>query len=428
MNLPKLFPWFLFIIFLFTFSLSPGHAEEVPWQMLQRQMQEMQKTIQSLQSTVQSQNEIIQKQNMRIDILETKGVSTGQTIPTPQSISVPAGAPKLVGLSQGFNPEIGVTGTVQALLTENSEDAEGMDTIALKELELSFAHYVDPYSRLDAIITFNDNLEEQNVDIEEAYYSHWGLPLGFRAQIGKFRAKIGKQNLLHLHALDTADYPIVIRDFFGEEGLASSGARLVHDIPNPFDIPFEVTGEVLRGNNGNSFSGISRRPIFNTHVKTYYEFSKEANIEFGWTTMFGDENPEGQDQYGVKVFGGDMTFNWFLPEGRAVKWQNEIYFQNRTGRVHENKDPWGFYSLLDFRLSKRYSIGARFDKVEHLDIKDFHARTTAISPYITFWQSEFANFRLQYSHTDPADPGEKSDDAIFLEANFMIGAHKHPVQ
>ncbi len=446
MNPSKLFSCFLLVVLFFVSSLSPGHAEEVPWSMLQRQMQEMQKTIQSLQSTVLSQNEVIQKQSTRIELLETKGVATGQTISAPQSISIPAGAPKLAGLSQGFNPEIGVVGTVQALLTENSEDAEGMDTIALKELELSFAHYVDPYSRLDAIITFNDNLEEQNVDIEEAYYSHWGLPLGFRAQIGKFRAKIGKQNLLHLHALDTADYPLVIQDFFGDEGLASSGARLVHDIPNPFDIPFEVTGEVLRGNNGSSFSGISRRPIFNTHVKTYYEFSKEANIELGWTTMFGDENPprlvgeteegepiyytpaEGQDRYGVKVFGGDMTFNWFLPEGRAVKWQNEIYFQNRTGRVHENKDPWGFYSLLDFRLSQRFSVGARFDYVEPLDIKDFHERTTAISPYITFWQSEFANFRLQYSHTDPADPGEKSDDAIFLQANFLIGAHKHPVQ
>ncbi len=434
-------------IFLCVLCLPAGfaHADmnQAMLQSIQENMKQLQQTVQSLKITVDSQNEVIRRQSIQIAGLEKRRETSVQQ-PQAGAVSVPAAGPKLAGL-RGFNPDIGVVGTVQALSTQSSEDGEGNDTIALKELELNFAQVVDPYSRLDAILAFNDNIEDQNVDIEEAYYTRWGLPLGFTGQIGKFRSKIGKQNLQHLHALDTADYALVIRDFFGEEGLASSGARLQNNIPNPWDIPLEVTGEILRGNNGASFSGISRRPIFNTHVKTFFELSKETNLELGWTTLFGDENPPvakldgdgnevsvtrpgGQGRYGVKVFGADATFNWFLPEGNKVKFQNELYFQNRSNLVHVNKDPWGFYSLIDYKFSPKFSTGVRFDYLEPLDVTGQHGQTTGVSPYITFWQSEYADFKLQFSHLEPQNGDGKSDNMIFLQADFLIGAHKHPVQ
>lgn len=421
----------------------PAYAmdQTAMFETLQRNVQQLQKTVEGLQATVNTQNEVLREQAMKISAMEG-----GQTVTTKGPSS--QGPLKIAGL-QGINPEIGVAGTIEAKLTEDSTDGEGNDTIALKELEVGFAQYVDPFSRLDAIIAFNDNLEEQNVDIEEAYYSHWGLPLGFRGQIGKFRAKIGKQNLQHLHTLNNADYALVIRDFFGEEGLASSGARLVHDIPNPWDTPVELTGEILRGNNGNSFSGISRRPIFNTHLKTFFETSENTDLELGGTTLFGDENPavfvdglddngnpittpgireKGSGRYGVKVFGGDATFNWRLSEGRSVKLQNELYFQNRGTTRHVNGNPWGFYSLLDYRFHPRFSIGVRFDYLEPLDVIGEHNFTHGVSPYITFHQSEFAHFKLQFSHTEPAGADAQSNNEIFLTANMLIGSHKHPVQ
>ncbi len=427
---------------------NEAHANEGALGVFRSEMETLKQMVQGLQSqvgeltsTVKSQNEVIQKQSLKIAALERVKESTPQQA-TAQPI--PVGAPRTAGI-MGFNPEIGLVGDVEAKLTQNKADEKGNNTIALKELELNLAQVVDPFSRLDAVISFNDSLENQNVSIEEGYYTRWGLPLGFLGQIGKFRSKVGKQNLLHLDQLDTVDYPLVVKDFFGEEGLASSGARLQNMIPNPWDIPIEITGEILRGNNGNSFSGISRRPIFNSHVKTYFDVSQDANVELGWTTLFGDENPpitiinsmgsavsytrpEGQDRYGVKVFGGDMTFNWFLPEGRKLKWQNEIYFQDRTSRTHANSRPWGFYSLLDFRLSQRFSAGVRFDYLEPLNVRGQDHHTIGISPYLVFWQSEFADFRLQYSRLDFASDREKSDNALFLKANFLIGAHKHPVQ
>ena len=450
----RLHQW-LFSIPLFIFSMSligtawaepiagPNLAQDVSD--LKRMMAAMESNVEVLKSTVRAQNEIIERQNYRIETFEKKQISLpSSAVAAPQT---PASAKTF--LQGKFNPDIGVVGTTQAKLTQNKADVDGNNTIALKELEVNFSGVVDPYSRLDAVLALNDNLESQNVDIEEAYYTRWGLPFGFTTQLGKFRADIGKENLLHSHQLQTVDYPLVIRDFFGEEGLSSSGARLKNSIPNPWDLPLEITGEVLRGNNGNSFSGISRRPIFNTHLKTFFEPSQDTNMELGWTTMFGDENPsrtimvddgtgtgtlvatsytppEGQDRYGVKIFGGDATFNWFLPEGKKVMCQNELYFQNRGNVAQINNDPWGFYSLLDYKFSEKFSTGVRFDYLNPLDVGGGHG-TTSVSPYFIFWQSEFADAKLQYSHTVSAG-GEKTDNAAFFVVDFMIGAHKHAVQ
>ncbi len=436
---------FLYFSFLFLSFLVPdiSWAEGITLEGLHDQFQALNETVKILQSTVKQQADFIEKQNLRISTLE-KGSGTRGTV--PQNAVNPERAPQAVGLSQGFNPDIGVVGTVQAKLTKSSEDTEGQDTIALKEVELNFAQYVDPFSRFDAVISFNDQLESQNASIEEAYYTHWGLPLGFRGQIGKFRSKIGKQNLLHLDQLKTVDYPLVIRDFFGEEGLSSSGVRLQNNIPNPWDLPLEITGEVLRGNNGASFSGVSRRPIFSTHLKSFFEISKDSNFELGTTAMFGDENPprmtgfdntgeptfirdpKGQDRYGVKIFGLDATYVWNLSQSRTLLFQNEAYLQDRTSLVTVNQNPWGFYSLLDYRFSRLFSAGLRFDYLEPRAVRVFHETSYTISPYLTLWQSEFANFRVQYSHVESADPRAKTDDAVYLQANFLIGSHRHPVQ
>jgi hypothetical protein len=441
----RLYLW-LFPLSIFLFAATQAQAADPQIEILQNNMAQLQQSIQSLRNnmsdlkmTVENQTEVIRQQSMQIAGLQKdRGTATQ---PSQSGVAaLPSGIQKAVG---GFNPDIAVVGTTQAKLTQNKSDTNGNNAIALKELELNFSQVVDPFSRMDAVISFNDSLEPQNANIEEAYYTRWGLPLGFTGQIGKFRADIGKENLLHAHQLETVDYPLVIRDFFGDEGLASSGLRLKNEIPNPWDLPLEISGEILRGNNGNSFSGVSRTPIFDTHLKSFFQMTDDTNLELGLTTMFGDENPplkvlngdgtftnitrpQGTDRFGVKIFGGDATFNWFLPEGKKVMCQNELYFQNRTDLVHLNNDPWGFYSLFDYKFSEKFSTGVRFDYLNPLDVGGGHG-TTSVSPYFIFWQSEFADMKLQYTHTVPAG-GEKTDNAAFFVVDFMIGAHKHAVQ
>ncbi|MBI4970870.1 MAG: hypothetical protein HZC17_03415 [Candidatus Omnitrophica bacterium] len=431
-------------------SVGRAEAQEEVLKSLQDQLIKMQTSVEKLRATVDNQNEVIRSQQSQIISLEDKferkigQIATGaEAARKPQPVK---SSPGFFGLSQGFNPDIGVVGVVQGNVSRNNtNDVDGNDTIVMKELELNFGSYVDPYSRFDATLSFNDALEDQNVDIEEAYYTRWDLPLGFTAKAGKFRAKIGKQNLLHLEQLETVDYPLVIRDFFSEEGLSSSGIRLTNQISNPWDLPLEISGELLRGNNGSSFSGISRRPIFDTHLKTFFELGDSMNLELGGTAMFGDENiprslidstgaeifvqsPKGGGRYGVHVLGWDATLIRHLSEGRTLKFQSEWYLEDRTKLVVANSTPWGFYTLVDYRMSPLWSVGCRLDVVDPLETFDRGRPSLAISPYVTLWESEFASFILQYTHSDPGIPGERTDDAVYLKANITIGVDKHPVQ
>jgi hypothetical protein len=93
-----------------------------------------------------------------------------------------------------------------------------------------------------------------------------------------------------------------------------------------------------------------------------------------------------------------------------------------------NDSPFGFYALADYRISPRFGTGFRYDYVEPISLdvdldKDYDQ---AFTGYLTFYQSEFARWRLQYQHLDFAD--DTDDDRFFLQGTFAIGVHKHALQ
>ena len=102
-------------IFIFAFVLAfpcTAYANgEAVLETIQQNMRELQKTVQSLQTAVQSQSEVIRQQAIQISALQ-KGQETAGSPSQAAALVFPAGAPKVAGLSQGFNPDIGVTGTV----------------------------------------------------------------------------------------------------------------------------------------------------------------------------------------------------------------------------------------------------------------------------------------------------------------------------
>lgn len=444
--------WFLLFIFILA---GPAEAADISMQSLQEQIAGLQKTLGELKMTFAEQSQVVQAQNAKITLLENRIEKVG--LPEPAKQEPPA--PKQPGLVN-WNPEIGVIGDVVTHLTEDTTDAEGRDSIAVRELELVFGQYVDPFSRFDAAVVLNDALEEQNVEIEQAYLTRYGLPFNFKAQVGKIRPKIGKANLLDRHALELVTEPLVISNFFGEEGWKTSGVRLQNFIPNPWDIPLEITGEVLNGRGAPSFGGVRRRPAFNAHLKSFFELSDTRSFELGGTTLFGTDNLDGpvrnkgNDRYSTHIFGFDAAYLDLLDGVRRFKLQSELYFQDRNFRnpvsidadgdgIFETSNsldehPWGFYSLLDYRLSTRWSAGIRLDFLNPLDSVAFTAgapssmalfgtdHTWEISPYLTLYQSEFALFRLQYSHTENAQG--ISDDQIYLQAKFQIGVDRHGLQ
>ncbi len=55
-------------------------------------------------------------------------------------------------------------------------------------------------------------------------------------------------------------------------------------------------------------------------------------------------------------------------------------------------------------------------------------REVALTPYVTFWQSEFVRLRLQYQYVErdfAAWWGGDSDNKVWVQATFAVGPHKH---
>jgi hypothetical protein len=349
----------------------------------------------------------------------------------------PPRVPSVASSLSAFNPEIGVLADVVGTFSESELDTEGNDRLSAREVELVIGHPIDPYSRLDMTVAFSD-FEETS--LEEAYITHWGLPGEINARIGRFRPKIGKAGALHRDSLETVDEPLVVAQYLGAEGLSRTGVDMTAFLPAPWiAVTHEVTAGVLEGGvgeGGTLFGATRRRPTVYSHLKNFWDVTDTTNGELGLTYMVGSKDDD--DRFESHALGVDATLVHHVTPNNKLKWQNELYVNHREDQLQIADDgtetelsehPWGAYSLLDYRLSPRLGVGGRFDYVEPIDVDPLATvrdGDIALGGYLTFYQSEFARWRLQYRHTEFAQGGD--DNAVFLQGTVAIGVHKHQIQ
>lgn len=418
------------------------------------QLAELRAAVQELTATVHSQH-------VRISQLEQANAQLAQRPPAPSGAGLSGSAatsaeapaegaagrtiynPNVAASSlSAFNPEIGVLADIIGQASESGADGEGNDTITAREVELILGHPIDPYSRLDVTIAFP---ELEAAELEEAYITHWGLPAELRGRIGRFKPKLGKAITLHRDTLDTVDEPLVVAQYFGAEGLSRSGVDVTGFLPVPWTaVVHEVTAGVLEGGigeGGTLLGEVKRRPTYYAHVKNFWDVTEDTNMELGATFLSGSKDAD--SHYEVHALGLDATLVHYVTPSNKLKWQSEAYLQDRDEAFADALDPntsevvrtrfqdrpWGWYSLLDYRLSPRFGIGGRFDYVEPIDTDPgllVRHGDTAWSGYVTFYQSEFARWRAQVRHSNFALGGD--DNTVFVQGTVAIGVHKHQLQ
>jgi len=400
-----------------------------------QQVAQLNQSVQRLSQLVEELQGTVQAQQQRLAELETAKWQPAAPVPTAGQAGL---SQQAAGSLSAFNPEIGVLADIVGQVSESSADGEGNDKISAREMELVFGHPIDPYSRLDVTASFSD-FEAAN--LEEAYVTHWGLPEPLRARIGRFKPKVGKAVAIHRDSLDTVDEPLVVASYLGAEGLSRTGVELSGFLPVPWTaVTHELTGGVMEGGvgeGGTLFGSIRRRPSYYAHLKNFWDISDVANAELGATYLTGSKDDDADLE--VQALGLDATLMHYVTPTNKLKWQNELYLQERDEAVSVDADagtetlfrdtPWGLYTLLDYRFSPRLGAGGRFDYVEPVDVDPARlarAGDTAWSGYLTFYQSEFARWRLQYRHTNFARGGD--DNTVFLQGMVAIGVHKHQLQ
>lgn len=392
----------------------------------------------------------VEQLNGRIDALEAenKALKEQQENIQQDVASIP---PPAVKANQGFNPDIGVVFDTVGSLTEKHPDGlledEGFDRFSVREIELNIGHDIDPYARLDATITYSDF---EDVDIEEAYVSYSNLPLEFWGRIGRLRLPVGLSNPKHRDQLFTVDEPLVVRRYLGAEGLFRTGVEFSRFLPQFNDkltqqVRFGMTEGGI-GEGGTLFGESRQHPTYFARLRNDLVLSRSDSLSLGATMLAGSGDTV-HNQADVLGWGFDAEYQHKFGQDRMLTLQAESLLQDRDRPITPFADThlWGYYLLADYRASQRWEFGGRYDRVELADYDPFALsgknpddypynlfrpnpddRETSFSAWITFHQSEFAQWRLQYDHLDYANGLD--DDQIRLQGTFFVGWHQHAVK
>ncbi|MDP3940275.1 MAG: hypothetical protein Q8R92_19340, partial [Deltaproteobacteria bacterium] len=459
------------------YPLAPASAAETAAaggaaeKSVQEEMAELRETVRTLAVTVEEQSKLIGalQQTPRMQPLVSApypgpGGPPGPASQAPSTTPPPV-PPPASGLAS-LNPEIGVVGDVVGNATTENSGLAGSDQFSFRELELVFGGYVDPYSRADFAVVLN---EDEGIEIEEAFLTRFDIPYALKGQVGKFRSKFGKLNLVDLNALPMVTEPLVIQDFLGPEGFSHTGVRLQRLIPNPWDGFLEGTIEFVNGGDPEDecriFCAGKNRPVVNTHLKSYFDLDDSTGLELGGSLMAGPSQ-EDSDRY-AHLAGVDLTLTRFMPGSKKLLWQSEFMYASRRSNTNislmdvlgvespeevasllgelddaeiadllvdlersrwgSGQDGWGLYSLVDYRFHPKWSAGTRFDYVQPIDGTFAGDQAWAAATWLTFHQSEMMLVRLQYQHTEFDRPFFLDDlmdshrDDLFLQVRFQIG-------
>jgi hypothetical protein len=405
---------------LFYVLSSPVNADDLSVQdelkAMKVQMQNIQAKMADLEAKVSSQQAAKQVYEDRIKNLE-------EQLAEKQTVMEPAASGRSTPIK--WTPEIGAMADTVFTSSSTKEDTEGANRLSLRELELILGSNIDPFSRLDVVISFSDS---EDPSLEEAYMTRFGLPFHTTARLGQFKPKVGKVLGAHRDSLDTVDEPLVIQRYFGVEGMSKSGLDLTAPIDLPWPVTQQLTVGVLEGGNGEdgtAFGTARRTPTLYSHLKNYVDLTDLTGIEVGISHMAGSGGDE--PGFDAQVLGADVTLTQHLGT-QTLKWQNEVFNLNRRKSVDVDGNLWGAYGLLDYHFHPQWSLGFRYDYAQLVDnpATNPHNADVGQTGYLTFYQSEFARWRAQYKHTSLATG--KDDNTVYVQGTFVIGDHKHKLQ
>ncbi|MFQ6096093.1 MAG: coiled-coil domain-containing protein [Armatimonadota bacterium] len=367
----------------------------------------------------------------------------------PEEVTFKSGA---IG-QQALNPEISVTGDFIGLCRPVSHTDEHTD-FDLRTIDAHIQSYLDPYTRLKSAIEFH----EDEVELDEAYLTRFGVSEDLNLTLGKFRQQFGVVNRWHRHALDQADFPLALRSIFGEDGLSQTGLSLDWAMPACGGASQALTVQVTDGSNDRLFRQNRHNvPATLFHYKNYRDLNKDTDLEFGltgllgandwWPVMGAEEIAYERDTRWTDVWGADLSVLWEPTERmryRNIEGRAELYFVNKGILAPDGSGPdtlraWGLYTQLQSKISRTKDIGFRFDYYEpdskaYADMDDLSLAPLAvtarapsrylIAPYLTWWQSPWVKFRWELDHEWGHNTGP-DDTRVIFQAVFAAGPHKH---
>lgn len=364
--------------------------------------------------------------------------------------------------NQGFNPGDGSGGRDDGRAFSNRPAGADFN---LRSAELFIAADVDPFTRAYATLNASADAagnDEATLGVEEAAIVTTRLPYNLTVRGGRFFADFGTLAHRHDPELPFVDRPPSLDAFVGGES-RTNGVEVSWLVPTPFYMKVtSAVGNKLGGDTTDGVSANQSRPIkgltYLGRLLTYFDINDDHNIEFGGSIA---ETPNAEDitnsgRFERRLVGLDFKYRWY-PLGRGLRqnltlageWLYDVGEAdpvNGGRRVDVFGNPvrqgaWGGYVYAEYRLSKEWRPGFRFDyfqlQSEPLLVTNpgtglFGSTRNATghrtdsrtwSPYLTWYPSEFQRLRLQYNRADRGNANDVNE--FFLQWTVFLGSHSH---
>lgn len=409
------------LIFLFTFSnkalaQTPSASDVVALRsQIDALKADYEKRIQALEMQLQD----IQAQMLRVSPEAAEPLA-----------AAPPAAPTIPG---ALNPAISVIGNFVGRIDDQkvfTEDGERIDNnLNLREAEMDMRVPVDPFA--DAVLIMSLESETPgkfNVDVEEGYVNVKKLPfmespLGLKFQVGRFRPAFGRFNTLHTHDLPTTMRSLATEEFLGEEGFISQGVSTDFFVPTPWDENSSLNAriQVLTGGDIAVSPESHNRLAYLGNLRWFKTFAGTHNTEVAWSSYL---HPGRHGEASMaRLHGVDFLYRW--KPFRQGEWKSyllggEFMFTDRTDREAANR-PYGTSLFTQWQFDRRKYAGVRWDYATTL--ADPTAQRRSLTPYFSYYFSEFLRFRLNYEHRWSDLVAENKRNSVFFELNWIFGSH-----
>ena len=413
---------------------DPAPTEEPTIEELQRQVDELSRQLLFVQEQLEKMKVQQEAERRQAELEHLRQAAHSEAVKdTAAEVDTATKFVSGTRMQAMLNPELSVTGDIFFVGGEHEKEEFLAD-----HFELDIQSYLDPYTRMHVVIGYHgphhgstfgmEDHEEEEHDhggfgVGEGYITWFQLPGHTSLTVGKKRQQFGVLNRWHRHALDQANFPWVIQESFGPAGLVGTGVSVDWLMPRLWADTNELTVEIMNGNNDVAFAGSDwKKPTFLAYFKNYWDLSGDIYLQADLTGLHGVTDHEGN--LGHDFLALDLAYDWY-PAGR------ELYrgFTARGMLLRSwldledggSLDAWGSYLYGQYRFTAHWIGGLRWDWVEDQRVPDHD--TWGLTPYLTFWQSEFVRLRGQATYQ--RDSWYGTDRRFELQITFAAGPHKH---
>ena len=364
-----------------------------------------------------------------------------------------------------FNPAIGLVGeTVFSYRSKGSNetgsDRPGGWDVFQRSVELNVAASVDPFVKAYAVINASADAQtgEAVLGVEEAALQTTSLPGNLALKAGRFFGEFGRLSYIHDHELPFVNRPLALAQYIGGES-RTDGLQINWLVPVDHYVSLTLgAGNQFGGDNPPNNPGTFRETSglnYWGRLSSYFDLTPDISLEPGISGLWNPStNGQWSDPGGVNPpFPTDINNNTFTERERrlvgadlvlsykplrnnqfqSLIWGTEVlYSDNRYDVTDPLEKPLystsvgslGMYSYLTYKFSREWSAGFLFERMEN--VVNNQDVTYAYSPYVTWYLSHWNELRLQYTHTEHnASSSLNSDDAVYLQWAWIIGAHSH---